>query len=78
MRDKGNIYIHIIVAESGQMLSKNIVSMVPSVGDEMRLGGKENEQYYKVNRVVWVYDEPESPWERANVGVDMIKGDDDE
>lgn len=71
MRDKGNIYIHFIEENGDHVLSKRLVSSVPQSGDEIRLGGEGNEQYYKVTRLVWVYDEPENPFERLNIGVEL-------
>lgn len=55
-------FIHV---EKG-LLFRNTLHHVPRVGDEVRFA--EN-VYYKVLTVVWVYDEDESPYERANIGI---------
>jgi len=71
MKKSRNIYIHIINEDDNHILGKCLVSAVPRAGDELRLGGKGREQYYKVIRIVWVYDEPDNPFERANIGVEL-------
>ena len=71
MREKGNIYIHFIEESADHVLCKRLVSSVPRTGDEMRFGGEGSEKYYKITRVVWVYDEPTNPFERVNIGVEL-------
>jgi hypothetical protein len=68
MRDKGNIYLHIIDESDNRIIGKKLVSSVPRPNDELRMGG---EIYYKVNRVVWVYDELDNPFERVNIGAEL-------
>jgi len=41
---------------------ERVMSHVPRVGDEIRIN---DDTYYKVNRIVWVYDEADSPYERC-------------
>lgn len=73
MANDGSIYIHIIEDDQrSTLLDKRRAFSVPRAGDEIRMGGPDNERYYKVTRVVWVYDEPECPFERVNVGVSCI------
>jgi len=72
MRDKGNIYIHIIEEGDSHVLSKRLVSSVPRPGDEIRFSVEGKEQFYEVTRVVWVYDEPEHPFDRVNIGVNQV------
>lgn len=52
------------------MVAMEYACHVPRVDDEIRTGGECNEKYYRVTRVVWVYDE-EMPanYDRVNVGV---------
>jgi len=71
MKDAGNIYIHFIDEDDDHVISKKLVSAVPRAGDDIRLGGEGKEQYWKVTRVVWVYDEPSNPFERVNIGVEL-------
>lgn len=64
MRETDSIRIHFI--ENDAHISKVFTSHVPRVGDEIRLS---KDKFFRVIRVVWVYDEPEFPFERVNVGV---------
>lgn len=64
-----SVHIHFVSEETNRIVTRQFANHVPRVGDEIRLGGPKKERYYKVTRVVWVYDEPESPFYRANVGV---------
>lgn len=63
------IEIHFLDDTTGQMVLRRVEWYAPRVGDEIRFGGEGNERYYKVNRLVWVYDEPLAMWSRLNVGV---------
>ena len=65
-----DIHIHFVSEKTGRVVSRQFAAYVPRINDEIRLGGKGKEKYYKVNRVVWVYDEPENPFYRVNVGVE--------
>lgn len=56
---------HFIHEERG-MVARRYIDFVPRVGDELRFEG---EKYYKVTLVVWVYDEPENPSQRVNIGL---------
>lgn len=67
---KEKLHMHIIEVKSGKQLSRPIMHHCPSVGDEFRLGEK---MYFKVECVVWVLDEDDSPYTRVNVGVEAIK-----
>lgn len=69
MENERNTYIHFIEEKTGDFISKQLVSNIPRLGDELRFSSKGNDVYYKVNQVVWVYDEPECPYERVNIGV---------
>ena len=71
MRDSGNIYIHVIEEGTGKQLLRRLVSSVQWPGDEFRIGGPGHERYYRVTRVIWVFDEPDSPYERANIGAEL-------
>lgn len=57
--------LHIIEIATEKMLAKPTVPHCPRVGDEIRLSGP---RYYKVDLVVWVFDEPENPHQRVNIG----------
>lgn len=63
------IYIHFINESDNLIISKELAGAVPRVRDEVRFGGKDNEQIFTVTRVVWVYDEPDNPYQRVNIGV---------
>lgn len=69
MSKDSNIQIHFVNAETNEMVLRKLVSHVPRFGDEIRFGGPGQEKYYKVVHVVWVYDEPDVPVDRVNVGV---------
>ena len=56
---------HFIHEERG-MIARLYLDFAPRVGDELRFQG---EKYYKVSRIVWVYDEPESRMQRVNIGL---------
>lgn len=58
---------HIIHLTTGEMLSmRRLHGHAPRIGEEIRLSGP---RYFKVKVVIWVYDEPECPLERVNIGV---------
>jgi len=57
--------IHFVHNKKG-VISQMQAFGVPRVGDEIRLIG---DRFYKVNLVVWVYDEPECPMQRVNIRV---------
>lgn len=67
------ISIHFIEEDKNEMLAKIIVSNVPRVGDEVRFGGQGNEKFYTVTMVIWVYDEPDHPYDRVNIGVEETR-----
>ena len=70
---RANIKIHFINEESGKMVAMEYVWHVPRVGDEIRTGGEGNEQYHRVTRVIWVYDEEMLlNYDRVNVGVSKV------
>ena len=73
MSKNGNIYAHIIEASTGKIVAKERIPCTPRKGDEIRLGGEGAEKYYSVVCVVWVYDEPENPFYRVNIGVEKRK-----
>lgn len=71
MKDNSRTYAHFIDEATGKNVTRLAVLCVPRVGDEIRIGGSGSERYYKVTRVIWVYDEPDSPYERVNIGVEL-------
>jgi hypothetical protein len=66
MRNSGNIYMHVIAEDGDRVLDKIRASQVPRPDDVLRLG---RDRYFRVTRVVWVYDEDDCPFERVNIGV---------
>lgn len=66
---KNEAYAHILHVDRGIMLARKTLSFVPRVGDEIRLA---EDKYYKVTLVVWVYDEPDRPYQRVNIGVEDV------
>lgn len=69
MKGRPDIHIHFVSEKRNRVVERQFADHVPRVGDEIRFGGPGKEKYYKVTRVVWVYDEPENPFYRVNVGV---------
>ena len=69
MNREPTIQIHFIDEKNNGIVLKQLARHVPRVGDEIRFGGEGNEKYYRVMRVIWVYDEREVPAERVNIGV---------
>ena len=69
MIDSRPVLMHIIDDKTDNVINRVRVSAIPRCGDIVRLGGEGNEKFYKVILVVWVYDEPENPLERVNIGV---------
>jgi hypothetical protein len=64
------ILIHFIAGKNGELIATRQAINVPRVGDQVRLPGN---KFYKVDMVVWVYDEPESLYHRVNIGLKKIK-----
>ena len=62
------VKIHFIDEYNNRVIAKPLASHVPDVGDEIRIGGVDNEKYYRVLRRVWVYDE-EPGVDRVNIGL---------
>jgi hypothetical protein len=67
MNNKANIQIHIVC--DNKEIAREWVCHVPRLGDEIRLGGPDDERFYAVERIVWVYDEKDNPFDRVNIGV---------
>lgn len=70
VENKGNIYLHVIDEGTDKIIMKRLVASVPRPNDEIRIGGAGNERYYKITRVVWVFDE-DNPWQRVNIGAEL-------
>lgn len=68
-----DILIHFLIEETGSILTREYSNHVPRIEDEIRVGGEFDEKFYKVTRVIWVYDEPECPYDRVNIGVTKIE-----
>jgi hypothetical protein len=65
-----NVKIHFINEENDKIVAMPVAFHVPNVGDEIRLGGEGNEQYYRVTRRVFIYDEETIvEIDRVNIGV---------
>lgn len=71
MRHAPTVCIYLILDNC--LFKKIYSSFVPRTGDTVRIGGEGSEKYYRAGEVVWVYDEPEYPYDRVNVGVVMIE-----
>lgn len=65
------IKIHFICESTNKLIAQPVVFHAPNSGDEIRLS---DTRYYKVNRLVWCYDEPTAFYSRLNVGVTLIDG----
>lgn len=63
------IAIHGIEVTTGRMIFRRLEEFVPRVGDEIRL---DEDTFYTVTKVVWVYDEPDHPHHRVNLGLVLI------
>lgn len=61
----GEVKAHILHEKTG-LLGRASIHAVPRAGDEIRMSG---ERYLKVTRVIWIFDEPDSPQQRVNIGV---------
>lgn len=59
------IKAHFIHGERG-VLYKLQIEFAPSVGDELRFYG---DKFYKVVRLVFIYDEPEAQFSRLNIEI---------
>jgi len=66
------IKIHFIDinTKSDKVIAIKTEYYVPRVGDEIRLS--EN-LFYKVEMVVWIYDEPMEKFSRVNIGVSKVE-----
>lgn len=60
------IAAHFIHSTRG-VLYKPLVEFAPRVGDELRFAG---DKYFRVVRLVWVYDEPEAQFTRLNIQIE--------
>lgn len=65
MNNTTAISAHFIHEKHG-MVYRKVIDHAPRVGDEIRIS---ESTYYKVTMLVWVYDEPECPYQRLNIGV---------
>ena len=64
-----SFYAHVMREDNGEMLTKSKMSGAPRVGEEIRMGGKDYERYYRVARVIWWLDEDHVNGQRVNIGV---------
>ena len=64
---KNKTMIHFIL--KNKLFTKISAYHVPSKGDEIRLS---KNKFYKIIKLVWVYDEPDSLYERVNIGIKEI------
>ncbi len=63
------VMLHFIeTKKTGKCVLKAVQCFVPRINDEIRL----RSSFYKVKRVVWVYDEPKSVYSRVNIGVKKV------
>lgn len=63
------IKAHFIHPEDG-MVCKTQIHFAPRVGDELRFS---DDCFYKVVRLVWIFDEPEAHFTRLNIEVGDIE-----
>lgn len=54
-------------------IAKILTNHVPRLDDEVRFKVKGEPTFFKVTKVVWVYDEPECLYSRVNIAVDKLK-----
>lgn len=64
------ISAHFIDSKTDKVLFKRVIFNAPRINDEVRFG---EELFYTVHLIVWVYDEPDCPFERVNIGVSRIE-----
>lgn len=62
------IKAHFVHARKG-LLYKRQIQFAPRVGDELRFA---EELFYKVVRLVWIYDEPEAQFSRLNIEIENV------
>lgn len=58
------------IDEVDGLFSKEHLTHIPRVGDELRWAGP---AYYRVTLVVWVFDEPDCPMQRVNIGMKKLE-----
>lgn len=64
------VQIRYIDQTTGLIVMNRVAALVPRVGDEIRIG---DTTFFEVRRLVWVYDEPECPYDRVNIGVRKLQ-----
>lgn len=73
MTNTTKTYIHFIDSESDKVISKRLLSAIPRVGDTTRFAvGEKGIAFYRIIEVCFIYDEPDFPHERVNVGLEFI------
>lgn len=73
MTNTTKTYIYFIDNESDKVISKRLLSAIPNVGNTTRFSvGEKGISFYRVIEVCFVYDEPDCPYERVNVGLEFI------
>ena len=74
MRDQHDprVRLHFIIEGADEVFLRENVAHVPRVGDELRFEG---DKFFRVTRVIWVYDEGSNWWDcaRANIGMEIIE-----
>ena len=63
------VCIHFIEEDADKIFSRQLTNYVPRVGDEVRFFADGYVTFFKLTRVVWVYDELESIYQRVNIGM---------
>ena len=67
---KEKIKAHFIDIETDEMVRQYVIYFPPRVGDELRFSEK---SFYLVETLIWVFDEPEQPYQRLNIGISKIE-----
>lgn len=66
--DRSTIQIHFILRN--KLYAVKYACHTPYVDDEIRLS---DGKFYRVKRLVWVYDEPECYYDRVNIEIKKIR-----
>lgn len=73
MTNTTKISIYFIDNESDEVISKRLLSAIPRIGDTVRFAvGYKGITFYRIIEVCFIYDEPDCPYERVNVGLEFI------
>lgn len=71
MNQQDKIWVHFIC--ENKIIRRDILSHIPLIGDEIRMGGIGQEKFFKVTKRVWAYDEDNISYSRLNVELQEVE-----